>query len=492
MTVVKLDPQAVRAIADRLEDVADRLAVRRRRIERLLEEAGASSTASARIREFEELVEELCPQMRLRADMAAAADQLLTAGVDPGFVAEAPLAPGSPEGVWVVRALLNLLKRPGSTRVLAVRGWAQGLDPADWEALLRTAPELVGPVGGMPLERRYQANRLLIQRALAATSAEVARLSGTDGDRATALRQREQTLRGLLADPTRQFLLFDNTGDGRVAEVLGDLPNADHVAFVIPGITNTLDNFDANVGTNGRRLHDEAFLRAPHSPTAVVAWLGYDTPGIPDAILRVKAEIGGKALHDFVDGLLLEEPVVTTVVGHSYGSLVAGKALQGAGLEVDNVAVIGSPGMGVDAVEELGLDESTGFFAAGAPMDGIAWSHWHGADPSDPRFGGIPFETGNAGSGAYPLGHSRYYEQGSESLRNLALIVTDQGHIVTVEPPTVLDRALIGVDRLQAAAGQLGWAVQSPIDKAQSRIDTVGDIVGDVAELGGRIVRRQQ
>ncbi len=423
--------------------------------------------------------------------MVATADQLLTAGVDPGFLAEAPLTPGSPERLWVVRDLLNLLTRPKSTHASAVRGWAQGLDPEDWEALLRTAPELVGPVGGMPLERRYQANRLLIQRALAATSAEVARLAGTGGDRAAALRRREQTLRGLLADPTRQFLLFDNTGDGRVAEVIGDLVNASNVAFVIPGITNTLDNFDANVATHGQRLHDEASLRAPHSPTAVVAWLGYDAPGIPDAILRAKAEVGGTALHDFVDGLLLEEPVVTTVVGHSYGSLVAGKALR-SGLEVDNVAVIGSPGMGVEAVEELGLPEGTGFFAAGAPMDGIAWSQWHGADPRDPRFGGTPFETGSAASGVYPLGHSRYYEQGSESLRNLALIVTGQRHIVTVEPPTVLDRALVGVDRLQEAAGPLGWVVRSPIDKAQSRIDTMGDIAGDVAELGGRIVRRQQ
>ncbi|MGH3924103.1 MAG: alpha/beta hydrolase, partial [Pseudonocardiaceae bacterium] len=428
-------------------------------------------------------------------DMAAAADQLLAVSVDPGFVAEAPLAPGSLEGVWLARDLLNILKRSGPTRALAVRRWAQGLDAADWEALLRTAPELVGPVGGMPLERRYQANRWLIQRALEATSAEVARLAaGIDSDRANALRQREQTLRGFLADPTRQFLLFDNTGDGRVAEVLGDLANANNVAFVIPGITNTLDNFDKHAAADSRALRDEISRRAPPSRTAVIAWLGYDTPGVPDAILKVKAEVGGKALHDFVDGLLLEEPVVTTVVGHSYGSLVAGKALQG-GLEVDTVAVIGSPGMGVDAVEELGLAEGTSFFAAGAPMDVVAWSQWHGADPRDPRFGGIPFETGGAGNGAYPLGHSRYYEQGSESLRNLALIVTDQRHIVTVERPTVLDRGLIGVDRLQAGAGQLGQVGQvgqALVDKAQERIDTVGDVASDIAELGGRIVRRQQ
>ena len=77
-----------------------------------------------------------------------------------------------------------------------------------------------------------------------------------------------------LDDPDRHFLLFDPAGDGRAAEVFGDLTSARHVAVVVPGMNNDLNNF---TGGDAERVQHQASLFDPDQ-VATIQWLGYDTP----------------------------------------------------------------------------------------------------------------------------------------------------------------------------------------------------------------------
>ncbi|MEO7555909.1 MAG: alpha/beta hydrolase, partial [Acidimicrobiales bacterium] len=213
------------------------------------------------------------------------------------------LDPGRPPG-----AIVQPLVPPD-----AVRAFVALLTSAQLDALAANHPELVGPVDGMPHELRYQANRTLIDRTL-----DQARL---DGDAALV-----KTLEGL-AGADRKFLFFDPAGDGRAAEVFGNLTTADDVTVFVPGITNTLANFKAT-SENAHRIYDEMDLRDPSGSHAAIAWLGYDTPGIVDAPLPGRAHESAPLLRQLWDGLALPDAVNTTVVAHSYGSLVAATALR--------------------------------------------------------------------------------------------------------------------------------------------------------------------
>lgn len=70
----------------------------------------------------------------------------------------------------------------------------------------------------------------------------------------------------------RQILFFDPQGDGEIAVAAGDVRTAKHLAVTVPGISNKLDNY-------WTLLDDADRLRtSAGEDTAVVAWLGYDTP----------------------------------------------------------------------------------------------------------------------------------------------------------------------------------------------------------------------
>jgi hypothetical protein len=100
----------------------------------------------------------------------------------------------------------------GDPDAAAVAAFFAALDPAVAEALARERPELVGNVDGAPIGLRYTANAEAIEN-------EIARL------RAAGVPESDARLSRLRAldDPDRRFLLFDPAGDGRAAEVFGDL-----------------------------------------------------------------------------------------------------------------------------------------------------------------------------------------------------------------------------------------------------------------------------
>ena len=282
----------------------------------------------------------------------------------------------------------------------AVAAFFKGLDPDVADALAHERPELVGNLDGAPIPLRYAANAEAIDREIARLQADGV---GDDDPRLRKLRE--------LDDPNRHFLLFDPAGDGRAAEVFGDLTTARHVAVVVPGMNNDLNNF---TGGDAERVQHQASQFDPDQ-VATIQWLGYDTPEGATALGTGAAEPGAEALPQFVEGIRAQrsERLHWTVIGHSYGSLVTGMAESSQGLDVDETVLVGSPGVGVDHASDLG---DGNVWVGLAQWDLVGYSEWHGPNPHDRAFGATRFHTGDIS------GHSSYFNEGSESLRNIGLI----------------------------------------------------------------------
>jgi hypothetical protein len=147
----------------------------------------------------------------------------------------------------------------------------------------------------------------------------------------------------------------------------------------------------------------------------------------------------------------LEPEQSLTVIAHSFGSIVTGAALADAGLVVTDVVVAGSPGMTVDDLRQLHLQQSH-FFAEQAPGDAIAELGVFGAAPASPKFGGTRMST-NAPDHPPVVAHSRYFEPGSAALENMADVVT--GHYSDI----VRHRAAFP----EIAGGLVAWALRMPV-----------------------------
>ncbi|MFI7075475.1 alpha/beta hydrolase [Micromonospora sediminicola] len=286
---------------------------------------------------------------------------------------------------------------PKTATPAQVSSWFARLSSEDAVDLAVRYPHLVGNLDGAPLALRYTANRL--QRP---------------------------------AWAGRQILALDTRGDGQVVEVLGDLATATRVSVLVPGVDDNLANFDTGHGGvvrrapswQARHLYEQARRFDPGTPVAVVAWLGYDPPeGVQrDALREDRAAAGANRLVSFVDGLVLGRPdLKVTVVGHSYGSTVAGLAASRLSDQVTDIVALGSPGMGVD--ERADLDTDARVWAGSAPDD---WTRrvpgvrlfgvGHGTLPVAPHFGALPLPCADV------EGHDGYFMPGTSSLRAMAEI----------------------------------------------------------------------
>jgi hypothetical protein len=222
------------------------------------------------------------------------------------------------------------------------------------------------------------------------------------------------------AGRTVQLHLLD-LGTDRVVLALGDLDTAESVAVLVPGVgTTPADDLDARVGD----AHDVARASAAAAPAlqvAVVVWLGYRTPStVPAIVTRGAARRGGAALASALDGLAAARAATgaagprTTVVAHSYGTVVVDEAADRPGrLAADAVVLLGSPGMEGDA-DALEAGE---VYDAGSVGDPISWSGWFGLPPGSPLYGssGLPVEPWT--------GHSHYYDPGGPTLDAVGEVV---------------------------------------------------------------------
>jgi pimeloyl-ACP methyl ester carboxylesterase len=234
------------------------------------------------------------------------------------------------------------------------------------------------------------------------------------------------------------------------ALLFGDLETAEHVAVVVPGVGD---------GTNLCRdwIPDAVNLYEASTSTAVILWKGYDNPA--DVLAAAAGSIecnddlatAAYDLTEFVTTLSLEPEQSLTVIAHSFGSIVLGAALADAGLRVTDVVVAGSPGMTVDELRQLHLEQSH-FFSEQAPGDAIAELGLFGASPTSPKFGGTRMST-NAPEHVPVVSHSHYFEPGSTALENMVDVVT--GHYDEV----MQHRAAFP----EIAGGLVSWALRMPV-----------------------------
>jgi pimeloyl-ACP methyl ester carboxylesterase len=157
----------------------------------------------------------------------------------------------------------------------------------------------------------------------------------------------------------------------RIVSFGADLTQASHIVVRVFGINNSYPYTAADVSAQdsaARALSatiDDLYTNRV-SDTAVVSWLGYDPPtaSAPTTFIKsAQAVAGGSALSAFLAGLRFRSKsptgVTFTVIGHSYGSIVAAWAARGQDqyskglLATDNLVFVGSPGVDVSSASLL-------------------------------------------------------------------------------------------------------------------------------------------
>ncbi|MFF2600216.1 alpha/beta hydrolase [Streptomyces californicus] len=354
------------------------------------------------------------------------------------------------------------------------KAWWAGLTDEQREEYLAVYPDQIGNLDGIPALVRDAANRDNLQLL-------IGKLEGrNDGDaenKLAALREIDRQLRAGTkpGEPPMYLLGIGDQGNGRAIVSYGNPDAARNVAAYVPGLNTSLDMEFARGDL--KRARDTAMAaREIDGETAAIAWLGYDAPQLLDGMSSLdvagteRAETGGRAFHGFMSGLAAsndhDEPHMTAI-GHSYGSRTVGAATQYEGgiPEVDDIVLVGSPGVGVDRAEDLHVGKDHVFVGAAkndvvthlpslgsgmlevagkpfGPMGELAVDAvrggdddlWFGRNPASDGFGARRFVV-DPGPPFSLDAHSQYFdpELDTESADSIAMIVVGEGHKVKQE-----------------------------------------------------------
>ncbi len=368
---------------------------------------------------------------------------------------------------------------PGKRSPAERARWWAGLTASQQTAMLRDFPERLGNGPGLPARVRDDANRRVLRRDLAASRAILDSTGDPTRRRAAMRRWRNATsvadaLQRAARDApgvTVQLYGYDPAafgGDGKSVIAIGDLDEARHVAWNVPGMTTDISGSADAVGTAATLFQAAG---GAHRDLATVAWIGYDAPNGADlgAVTAAgAARDGGEYLADDVEGFAAARAASGTgqgtgasdhldlhVIGHSYGATTLGWAGDSGRLaeEVDSVTLLGAPGAGGAATAaEFGIGSEHVYVGAASDdpvaklggLDGRPWTGVGGlgADPATTHFGGERFraESGPFGS------HTAYFRPGTESLDNLAKIVVGRGDEILHENRKSAFDVLTGLD----------------------------------------------
>ncbi|QSQ17692.1 alpha/beta hydrolase [Myxococcus landrumensis] len=351
-------------------------------------------------------------------------------------------------------------------------GWWKGLSPTEQMQAISADPKKVGSMDGLPASVRDSANRVQLKNEITQLNAEAKQAKANYLDNMSLGDKLRDALRpgSAKSDPPEKFLsqekqhqlenanavqkqlertakeagsaqllVYDSSfvkGEGRAAIVAGNLDTAKHVSVSVPGLNSDVRGYMDNITSDALRLHKAAGTQ--RGEVATVAWMGYDAPGFQNVASDNAAENGAKLLASDVAGIRASregnQPHLT-VIGHSYGSTTASIAADKNNLQADDLVLIGSPGAGsAKSVKDYEPQLSNGHVWSGsASKDFVSWLNGSnlpgdplGQDPSENKFGAKRFtaEAADRGDKSNMGDHSKYYNEGSESLANLADIVT--------------------------------------------------------------------
>lgn len=391
--------------------------------------------------------------------------------------------------LWAKPALADVLAQ---AEPAAVAPWWAALSAAQQNALISAAPAVIGNLGGVAYAARDRANRLWLRTQLADARAALAEAEKTPSYRelvggyatASAVAERLERARARVAglegieaslvvpDDSVDRHLISLTSDSPplAALALGDLDTADNITYAVPGMGTTAEDM-GDWSRASKNLFEQQNRADPTRSQAVVAWIGYETPPVPieegglDVMRNDLAERGGSNLaHDLAAVDCVRPGARVNVVAHSYGTTTAAFALMDGGVNVDSFVTLGSAGL-PETINEASTIHAAAVFSGQAqdvwaidPAGGDQWawtgriSPQHPTNPMSPGFGGHAFSVAGSGGlqpvtdhGVLTDGGTGYFDQSTESLRNVALATT--GHAELISPyiapdPTPFQRAL--------------------------------------------------
>lgn len=367
----------------------------------------------------------------------------------------APAGPGRPPGGPVPPDGIP----PDHTDPAAVHAWWRALPAAERDRLVTEHPERIGELDGVPSVDRDRANRLRLDGERVRLRRQRMRLgSRTDDDereRVDAALAGIDVLDRRLDAPGALLLGFGTEGGGRAVVATGDPDRSDNVVTYVPGVGARLEAVGIDLARSDAVVRS-AHAADPQADTAAVTWIGYRAPsGLAAAVGDGAARDGGDALARFQDGLRVTghgDRARLTVLGHSYGSLVAGHAAATGDLAADELVLVGSPGAGTRRdVADLRMDPEHVWATVaandpinhvpGAPAAGTSAPFpstrqlAHGSDPTDPAFGAQVFvsapgtlgpladDPATVGDESTPTAaHGQYWDPRSPSLESIGRI----------------------------------------------------------------------
>lgn len=393
-------------------------------------------------------------RLRVRREIQARVDELIREASDLDQQTAARLATCEVDSAVSALHASTVPAASGIGRAASNSAFWESATQADRTTLLVREPEKIGNLDGIPAAVRDAANRrmLTLERTRLAVTAEDLRnhlnnnvFGGLLDNADAGLEQTEKRLAALdaiadtLAKGNRQLLVLDNssTEDTLAAIAIGNVDTATHVAVFVPGLDSDVRGDIGRYDTDMQALADIAEQSVPpNESVACVTWMDYRAPHTGWSLLdpnrsvagATAAVVGAARLRTFLDGIDASrrtDPHLS-LLGHSYGSLTAAHALRdAAGTGVDDMVVVGSPGLGVGTVHELSVPPGH-LFVGEAANDIVADLGAFGADPSS-LDGVRTLPTGASGVLQGSHGHSEYLTDGTTSQHAVAMVVVGRG-----------------------------------------------------------------
>ncbi|MFC8263565.1 alpha/beta hydrolase [Streptomyces sp. NPDC057291] len=417
-----------------------------------------------------------------QGDRAGAVGDLIRASTGAGRVGVGLPGSGSRVGAVVQQAERDYLNAriPLDATPAGRKAWWGGLTPDQRDRYLAVSPDRIGNLDGIPAATRDTANRENLRELMR-------KLEGQDDakskEQLAGLREIDRQLKENGKQPPMFLLGIGDEGNGRAIVSYGNPDTSKNVSAYVPGLNTSLDEEFAK--NDLKRARDTAIgAQGYDRSSAAIVWLGYDAPQSPDGLgsLAVmgdgRAVKGGAAYSDFMGGIAAtnqnKDPHLTAI-GHSYGSRTVGAATQRPGgiPGVDDIVLVGSPGVGVDHAVDLGVGAGHVFVgaaandpvtklpsrlqsavgAAGLVLAGPAGAYlagdladpgdddlWFGKDPASKAFGARRFPVADgppviSSHGLSGEAHSQYFDpvRDAMSADSIALIVSGHSNRLKME-----------------------------------------------------------